>query len=345
MKKKKWLLITPLLIGSLCSCGRVNGSSHWTVIGDRVINGVVDTEKVNTLTAEFTKETIQNVTEQLVQRDRTSWDKLQTMLNYWSDNKIGYIDYFIGQGISDYMNNQGVFEKNGGVLFYIGPNGAGPDWKELKELRTILGEEFEPFIEKAQHLKPGETIEALFNEYGVIAFNPVNGTEKEIAVGVLNSGLSFKDAAMQSKIEKLCGDELILSTVSCNNVTQYVELSYPAQLLGYPYFQQDPTAYYQITMDRVGNVRQMKFIISTPHQKANDKQDLSEEKYARLDTILKEITGEVLDTSLLKADIYQNMLNGKTLSGTVGTFNYSITQKDGYTPYDGIDLTIVEFTK
>lgn len=343
MKKKKWLLITPLLIGSLCSCGKMNGSSKWAVIGGRVINGTVDTEKVGTLTAEFSQEKIQNVTEKLVQRDSAPWDKLQKIIDNWLENEIGYM-YMSGRGTSDYMNNQGVFDKNGGIIFYVDPTDMGADWKDVKELSTIFGEEFNTFVDKAQGLKQGETIEALFNEYGVIAFNPVNG-EGNIAIGILNSGLSFKDTAMQTKIEKLCGNDLMLSTVSCNNVTQYVELGYPGQLLEGPYAQRVSTAYYQITMDRVGDVKHMKLIISTPRPNTNDKQDLSKEKYARLDAILTEVTGEVVDTSVLKADIQQNIVNGKSLSGTVGAFNYSVTQKDSYTPYDGIDLTIVEFTK
>lgn len=330
---RKWLLLTPLLIASLCSCGRVtvNGRSQWAVVGG---------SKMSELTADFSAEKIQNITEQLIEYDTNQWEQLTDMVSTLGADGAGYADY----GAYDYIRNQGVFSENGTIYFSMGNEGLS--WEALEPLKAVLGSELDAFIEKAKGLEEGDTAEMILNGYGLVALRyPKDYYRTDTLFGIVSSGLRFKDEAMQQKIEALCGNDLFMSTVSCNDTKQYVELSYPSYEVNSRYDYMVPSAYYQITMDRAGEVKQMKLIISTPNYSNVRKIELSEDKYNRLNTILEKITGETLDTSLLNADIKQNLLNGKHLSGSVGPFNYTISKEESYTSYDGIDLTVVTFTK
>lgn len=347
------LVLSPIFFGKVT----VNGKTHWVVLGH--VGG--ETKMQETMNEEDSKNTnrLTNITEQLISRDFDIWDQLdeiayaltKTSAYSLKQSTVEYPEGSRRNSSPDILNKKGIYEMNGFTYFYVGNEGEEDitnTWDELKFLNEVLGNEFDTFIEKAKVLKLNEYIETALKGFNVVAmrFKTEYYQGDSILIGIANSGLSFKDEVIQDKIERLCGDDLILQTVSCNDAIQYVELSYPSQIitkyvLGAPF----PTVYYQVIMDHAGNFKDLKMIIAQDVRYVNENSPLPENVYNRLDTLLTELTGEVADSSLLKADIETNRFTGKKLSGSVGSLNYDIIQEQGSTYDTNLNLTVIHFTK
>lgn len=255
--------------------------------------------------------TLHNDIEEVISRDTTKWNKLIDTLG-------GKSGIFIDKLNSYYdVDDTGVYRANG----YIDFLDSIDDQEDL--LKEVIGPEVEAFIKSAKNLRTGQSLEQIIGGYGLSAIKAYEGDAK---IFVCESGLTFKDKALQSKIDTLCNKNLFISAVSQGKEKRIVELAYPSYL---PYrshfFENTNSAYYKVFMDKKGNIEKVQLIIC--YLPDNDSV-LSEEKYADLKNILQQMSSKEIEISELQKVIEENMKQkSKNSRGTLDDLSYSVTKK------------------
>lgn len=235
-----------------------------------------------------------------------------------------------------YVKNLGIYEMNGSVRFWNFLDYATTE--EIEQLSTVVGEEIVDLIHKAKELESGEAIERVVNDYGIGIANSNNGYYTRLYI--THSGLTFNDQTLQNKIEILCEDQLLISSISRGEDKQIVELSYPIAMAGRDISDLPPSVYYKVIMNTEGYIEKVKMVISSYY---SDNKILQEEKYNHLESMLEEISGEALEITGLKQKICQGIEDGKEADGSLGSWNYAVETKSSNRNYE--QLTVVEFTR
>ncbi|MBE6023802.1 MAG: hypothetical protein E7231_11335 [Cellulosilyticum sp.] len=298
---RRWIICMPILLGLLTGCQSIEDKRS-------------DAREAYTYVVE------NNISEH-VYRDTTKIEALEAYEG-GEKSKVFVKDEYT------YYEEIGILREESYADF--------PEGFDDKGLIELLGVEAKDFLIQATNLAEDEAIEKVINEYGLYAINQYG--KPMLLVG--NSSLKFKDEALQSKIEKICGDQLLIATISQGSNHQLVELVYPSYWKIQRYgFQDRQTGYYQLFMDLEGNIEKVKFILAY-----DDEQDgtLVKDKLTHLKKVLEEVSGEPLDTVKVEEAIISNIESKhKDSKGVLGDWNYTVTYLGANDYIQG--MTVVEF--
>ena len=192
--------------------------------------------------------------------------------------------------------------------------------KNKQEQQEIIGEGLKEFLESASKLEDGESIEAVINGYGLFA--DCGYRVNEPSVYIMKPNINFKNETLKKTIDRLCGDNLLITAIGIGEEKIGVELEYPRHGVVNSNICHDESSYYKLTLDKLGNVEKMKFIVLYSE---TESPILPEEKYNHLKYMLEQITGEELDTTELNKAIKNSMnKRGKNSKGNIGNLKYKL---------------------
>ncbi len=274
----------------------------WIVI---LILIVIGYQSINKAQEDMAPYELEYLGENIVETNNVKYEKL---------GEIGTPNLEYRHTVSSNGDKYDIYNRNEEFLFNL-------DYlKNKQEQEEIIGEGLKEFLESASKLEAGGSIEDVINGYGLFA--DCSYRINEHSVYVIKPGIKFKNETLKKTIDNLCGDNLLLTAIGVGEEKIGVELEYPRNSVITGNICYDESSYYKLTLDKLGNVEKMKFIVLYSE---TESPILPEEKYNHLKYMLEQITGEELDTHGLNKAIKNSMnKGGKNSKGNIGNLHYKL---------------------